>query len=61
VVLDERNGLKHRSAARCDEATTVQRTQLRDSFGRASDDQLRELSGALAIALDISAADIADL
>ena len=61
VIFDVANGLKHLSAARCDEVTSVQRSVLRDFIGFASEAQLTELSRALAIALGISPADIADV
>lgn len=61
VILDESNGLKHRSAARCDEVTSVSRALLTDYLGMISVDQSRLLSRALALALSIAPEAIADL
>lgn len=61
VIFDVSNGLKHMSAARCDEVTSLPRPILRDVIGSASAAQLRELSRALALALQITSEDIADL
>lgn len=60
VILDENNGLKHRSAARCDEVTSLPRAVLTDFVGTVSESQLRELSAAVALALDIRREDLAD-
>jgi len=54
VILDEANGLKNRSVARCDEATSVPRALLTDYLGTISREQNVELSRALARALQIS-------
>ncbi len=61
VLFDVSNGLKHVSAARCDEVTSIQRAVLRDFVGYSSERQLVQLSRALAVALQISPEDLADL
>ena len=61
ILLDERNGLKHRSAGRCDDLQRVARRDLRTFVGALSQSQLQQLSRALAHALDISAEEVADL
>lgn len=60
VILDENNGLKRRSAARCDEVTSLSRAALTDFVGTVSESQLRQLSAAVALALDIRREDLAD-
>jgi mRNA-degrading endonuclease toxin of MazEF toxin-antitoxin module len=61
VELDDANGLKHPSAGRCDELQRVPRSQLRNFVGELSTTQLRQMSRALAVALEIAPTDIADL
>jgi mRNA-degrading endonuclease toxin of MazEF toxin-antitoxin module len=61
VALDETNGLKHPSAARCDELQRILRSDLRNFVGTLSVEQTRQMGRALAIALEITPADVADL
>jgi mRNA interferase MazF len=60
VVFDERNGLKHPSAARCDEITRIRRDRLTEFLGRAKPEQLLQLSQAVALACSISPEDLVD-
>ena len=53
VLLDERNGLKRLSAARCDEVTSLPRSRLTDFIGTATPSQVNELATALAVAFSI--------
>ncbi|MGE3075785.1 MAG: type II toxin-antitoxin system PemK/MazF family toxin [Dehalococcoidia bacterium] len=61
LILNESNGLKLPSAARCDELHRILRKDLYLYIGSLSDAQLVELSRALAIALEIRPEDISDL
>ena len=60
VHVDESNGLKHASAARCDELQRVMRRDLRVYVGVLSELQLVALSRALAVALGISENDLSE-
>ena len=51
VGVDE--GLKHQSCIRCDELTSIRRTDLTNYIGCLSKSKLSELKKALRIALDI--------
>lgn len=57
VELDERDGLKARSAVNCDELVTVHKSRLVRRIGRLSEQRLSELHRALAFALGIPAVD----
>jgi mRNA-degrading endonuclease toxin of MazEF toxin-antitoxin module len=61
VPVGPESGLKHDSFIRCDEVTGLRRSMLRDYVGSLSDGKLSQLNRALAIALAITAADLADL
>lgn len=61
VALGPDEGLKHDCAARCDEVLSVLKRDLRRHVGTLSDEKLRRVSRALAIALDIQPEDIEDL
>lgn len=61
VTVDETAGLKHASALHCDEVMSLRRTLLRDYVGSLDESRMREVSRALAIALDIAPEDIEDL
>ncbi len=53
VLIGESEGLRHASALRCDELTSVPRSELRAFVGRLSPARLTELDLALATALDL--------
>lgn len=57
VHLDESDGLRHPSAARCDEVTSVARVRLTEYVGHISPLKAAMLNGALMLALDIGAED----
>jgi len=61
VDLGPEEGLKHDSAARCDEVLSVLKRDLRRRIGTLSEEKLRLVNRALAIALDIQPEDIEDL
>ena len=61
IPLDERNGLKHPSAGRCDELQRMLRRDLTDYVGSLTSAQMRDLSRALASALGILPEDLNDL
>jgi len=52
VGLDE--GLKHESAIHCDELVSIPKSVLTDYVGSLSPARMRELNGALAIALELA-------
>ncbi|MEO8538417.1 MAG: type II toxin-antitoxin system PemK/MazF family toxin [bacterium] len=58
VGLNESYGLKRQSWARCDEVTSVPRIRLTQLVGRVPPARMRDVSRALAVALDISNADL---
>jgi len=53
VGIDE--GLKHNSAVHCDELVSLPKTALTDYVGSLSEEKLRQLNEALAVALDVRA------
>lgn len=53
VRLDPSAGLKHESAARCDEVTSIGRNELTNYIGALPPDRLSELDRALAVAVGI--------
>jgi mRNA interferase MazF len=61
IVLDERNGLKHPSAGRCDDLQRVLRRDLTDFVGALHRSQLVDFSRALANALEILPEHLEDL
>ncbi|HYI13481.1 MAG TPA: type II toxin-antitoxin system PemK/MazF family toxin [Thermoanaerobaculia bacterium] len=52
VGIDQ--GLKHDSAIHCDELVSLQKSVLTDYIGSLSDEKLRQLNRALAVALDLA-------
>jgi mRNA interferase MazF len=52
VGVDE--GLKHESAIHCDELVSLPKSVLTDYVGRLSPARMRQLNGALAIALELA-------
>lgn len=61
VLIDESYGIKHLSAAHCDQVTSLPRALLRAYVGSLSATKMREVSRAMAVALDILPEDIEDL
>ncbi len=61
VELGPDEGLKHDSAARCDEVLSLLKRDLRRRIGQLSDEKLRAVNRAVAIALDVRPEDIEDL
>jgi mRNA interferase MazF len=53
VKIGVNEGLKHESAARCDELVSIQKSQLTDYIGSLPAHKLAELNGALAVAVGI--------
>lgn len=53
VVLDERNGLDHESAANVDNVQTVSVNNVLDQIGSLTFQQKRELAAAIVIAFDL--------
>jgi mRNA interferase MazF len=53
VPLGEKDGLKHSSAARCDEVTSLAKARLTNFVASLSTEKMRELDQALIAALDI--------
>ena len=58
VLIDESFGMKVRSYARCDEVTSMPRERLTEFVGRVPASTRRELRRALAVALEITSADL---
>jgi mRNA interferase MazF len=61
VSVGEADGLKVASAIRCDELTSVPRDWLRRHVGTLAPTKMRQVAGAMAIALEIQPEDIEDL
>jgi mRNA interferase MazF len=61
VSVGPDEGLAHASSLHCDEVVTIRKEFLRDYVGSLSRDKLREVSRALAVALDIDPDDLEDL
>ena len=61
VRVGPEEGLKHVSALRCDEVTSLNKGQLKAYVGALSPGKLGAVVRALAIALDIRPEDIEDL
>lgn len=61
VLVGEAEGLKHPSALRCDEVTSLPKALLTNYIGALAPMRFRELNRALAIALDIDPDDLEDL
>jgi mRNA interferase MazF len=57
VELDERDGLKGRSALNCDELVTIDKSRLVRRIGRLSEARLRDFHRGLAFALALTVAD----
>ena len=54
VPVGPEEGLKHESAIHCDELVSLPKSALTDYVGTLSEPRLRELSRALAIALELA-------
>jgi mRNA interferase MazF len=55
VSVDTSEGLKHESAVQCDGLMSLEKSRLTDYVGELAFDKLRELDGALLVALGLPA------
>lgn len=61
VEIGPESGLQHASGIYCDNLLSIPKQQLTNYVGMLSEEKIRQVNRALAIALDIEPQDIADL
>ena len=61
VPVGPEHGLKHTSFVRCDEVTSIPRERMQRFVGALSEEKMRNVNRALAVALDIDPDDLASL